>query len=466
MTRKAYIYQLTDPRKPEFIRYVGKSLNPLNRLSCHIYESRRQRLDTYLYKWIRQLTSEGLRPELTIIEEVEFENDSSWGEREAYHIKRLREAGHKLTNHTDGGDGPSLTEATKAKLRAINLGKKMSPEACAKLSEAKKGKPYTEAQRKAALNRKPVSDLTRKKMSEARKGVPKSEVHKAKMRLNRHTEETKLKMSIRWSDEVKKSHSEKVSGVKHGKATPVIGTHIVTGEQILLDYMGKSKEIFGKNIRQDIRQCCKGIRKQARGYFWKYAAIAIYAFIFISTHAYAGSLLGEEAVVQARKYSYVREITNHNDAPEIDQFLAYIGLPKQLSWCAAYVIFSYKNASEILHVKQPLPKYGRVAMLWETCKRNPLKYRTFTADDVRFGSVQLQAGDIPIFAHGTIRNGDFNGHTGLVQSQLSNVKMQTIEGNTSSGNGGSQREGNGVFERTRTISPGTFRIIGFCRVRP
>lgn len=187
--------------------------------------------------------------------------------------------------------------------------------------------------------------------------------------------------------------------------------------------------------------------------------------LFAATQAHASDLPAA-AVEHAHKYLNVRERTNHNDAPEIDRFLAYLGLPKGLSWCAAYSIYCYKEASDELNVKQPLPKYGRVAMLWEACQRNPLRYKAFTADQVRMGSVALKAGDLPIFANGTIRNGDFNGHTGLVESQLSNVKMHTIEGNTASGNTGNQREGNGVYERTRTITPGNFRIIGFCRVLP
>lgn len=186
--------------------------------------------------------------------------------------------------------------------------------------------------------------------------------------------------------------------------------------------------------------------------------------LLLASTAYAAEL-PEAAVDNAHKYLHVRERSNRNDAPEIDRFLAYIGLPKGLSWCAAFSIYNYKEAASELQVKQPWPKYGRVAMLWGYCKRNPLKYRAITADDVRFGSVQLRPGDLPVWANGTIRNGDFNGHTGLVVSQLSPLKIKTIEGNTSSGDKGSQRDGNGVFERTRAIAPGTFRIVGFCRAR-
>lgn len=171
------------------------------------------------------------------------------------------------------------------------------------------------------------------------------------------------------------------------------------------------------------------------------------------------------AVNNAHKYLHVREKTNHNDSPEIDRMLAYLGLPKGLSWCAAFSLWNYHEAADELRVKQPFPKYGRVAMLWSTCQRNPLRYRAITPDEVRLGSVRLQPGDLPIWAHGTIKTGDFNGHTGLVEQQLSPRSFRSIEGNTQPGPGGNQREGGGVYERTRAIEAGSFRIIGFCRAR-
>lgn len=190
----------------------------------------------------------------------------------------------------------------------------------------------------------------------------------------------------------------------------------------------------------------------------------ILPLILVATCCQAADL-PQAATDNARKYLYVRERTNRNDAPEIDRFLAYLGLPKHLSWCAAFAIYQYKESADELHVKQPFPKYGRVAMLWDACKRNPLKYRAITADEVRFGSVSLRPGDLPVFAHGTIKSGDFNGHTGLVVTQFSPRSFKSIEGNTQPGPGGNQREGGGVYERTREINVGNFRILGFCRPR-
>lgn len=184
----------------------------------------------------------------------------------------------------------------------------------------------------------------------------------------------------------------------------------------------------------------------------------------ISTQAQSSGL-PQAAADNAKKYLHVREKTNHNDAPEIDRWLAYLGLPKGLSYCAAFSIYNFKEAADVLNVKQPWPRYGRVSMLKEVCQRNPLKYRWIAADEVRFGTVQLHPGDLPMWAAGAIRGGDFNGHTGLVQSQLSNLKFRTIEGNTMPGNTGNQREGGGVYQRTRTITLGNFRLLGFCRIR-
>lgn len=186
------------------------------------------------------------------------------------------------------------------------------------------------------------------------------------------------------------------------------------------------------------------------------------AVALLASTAYADEL-PRAAVDNAHKYLHVRERSNRNDAPEIDRFLSYLGLPKGLAWCAAFSLYNYKEAADVLQVRQPFPRYGRVAMLWETCKRHPLKYRTITADQVRLGSVQLQAGDLPIWASGRIKGGDFNGHTGLVLAQISPIRFYSIEGNTTPGPTGNQRDGGGVYERVRSISPGSFRILGFCR---
>lgn len=176
--------------------------------------------------------------------------------------------------------------------------------------------------------------------------------------------------------------------------------------------------------------------------------------------------LQDLVIVNAEKYLYVQELTNNNDAPEIDMFLAYLGLPKHLSWCAAYTIFAYHEAADSLHIKNPLPKLGKVSTLWEFSQENELRYKTFEAEEVLSGEEKLTKSDIPIWAHGIVKNNDFSGHTGLVRYQISKDKFATIEGNTTPGDKGNQREGGGVYERERKLAIGSsFQVLGFIRVK-
>jgi hypothetical protein len=104
----------------------------------------------------------------------------------ALEVERIafwREAGVDLANYTKGGDGVS--------------GLKMSDEAKAKMSAAKKGLPG----RITMLGRK-HSEETKAKMSAAHSGVKKSPEHAAKVGLRHkgktffHTDESRAKMSL------------------------------------------------------------------------------------------------------------------------------------------------------------------------------------------------------------------------------------------------------------------------------
>lgn len=68
-------------------------------------------------------------------------------------------------------------------------------------------------------------------------------------------------------------------------------------------------------------------------------------------------------------------------------------------------------------------------------------------------------GDLALF---DTPGGDPAVHVGLVLARLDASTYDTVEGNTSSGSGGSQDNGGGVFKRRRSTG-GTFRIIGFAR---
>lgn len=75
------------------------------------------------------------------------------------------------------------------------------------------------------------------------------------------------------------------------------------------------------------------------------------------------------------------------------------------------------------------------------------------------GPTSGQPGDLVLF---DTPGGDPAVHVGMVEKKINDATYQTIEGNTSSGSGGSQSEGGGVFRRQRSTQ-GHFRIIGFAR---
>lgn len=141
-----FIYALKDPRDGA-VRYIGKAKDPRRRLYLHLREAQRGENHTHKNCWVRSLLLSGENPGLEILDEV-----PDWQQNffERAYIKVYREAGTKLTNLTDGGDGGATT-----------TGRKLSPEQCAAISARNKGVPKTTEHRaalSAALIGRPVPE--------------------------------------------------------------------------------------------------------------------------------------------------------------------------------------------------------------------------------------------------------------------------------------------------------------------
>ncbi len=109
-----YIYALKDPITKE-IRYIGRSKYPKQRLYEH-HHIKRLMGPTHRNRWILSLLNQGLRAELSILEEC---NEKNWSEREKYWIANTP----NLTNTLLGGEGEferhkphPYTEETKQKI--------------------------------------------------------------------------------------------------------------------------------------------------------------------------------------------------------------------------------------------------------------------------------------------------------------------------------------------------------------
>ncbi len=143
-----------------------------------------------------------------------------------------------------------------------------------------------------------------------------------------------------------------------------------------------------------------------------------------------------------------------NRGARVERFLQSVGLGPGQPWCAAYVSYVLGATG----VRAPLDGRRRVI-------RSGLAARFITARSVRAsealrGVKQVPPGAVVIWRKG---NGPF-GHAGFAVS-WDGASGETVEGNTSSGRAGSQRDGDGVWRRQRRISPGSyFRIVSFTPV--
>lgn len=144
------IYGLVDPDTGG-IRYIGKSIRPLERLGNHLNDKSK----CHRAHWLAGLVARGLRPQLVILEWLTESED--WKAAERTWIARGKSLGWMLTNNTDGGDGVAgLPAETRNRMAAVWRGRKHRPESLAKL--------------KAARALRVCGDETRAKMSASQSG--------------------------------------------------------------------------------------------------------------------------------------------------------------------------------------------------------------------------------------------------------------------------------------------------------
>jgi hypothetical protein len=135
-----YIYCLRDPRSGD-VRYVGKTNNPKKRRVTHYAQSMLEhgRAKT---KWVLELRSLGLRPELHVLETCD---ETTWRERERFwiaHYSGIR----KLLNARLGGEiiPPRTKESYRAQGERMR-GRPRPPEVLAKMSKSLKGHNVSES---------------------------------------------------------------------------------------------------------------------------------------------------------------------------------------------------------------------------------------------------------------------------------------------------------------------------------
>jgi hypothetical protein len=161
-------------------------------------------------------------------------------------------------------------------------------------------------------------------------------------------------------------------------------------------------------------------------------------------------MLLREKLVQAEiaaARAGIREVGANNHGPWVKRFLAEVGLPEGYAWCDAFQSYEeHAAAGERLPIES-----ASVAQTYELAKARGWLAAIPARGDL--GCINWTAAGPP-----------FGDHIALVISARSLPgywKLQTVEGNTSSGVAGSQGDGDGVFLRTRVIAK---RQIAFVRI--
>lgn len=126
----------------------------------------------------------------------------------------------------------------------------------------------------------------------------------------------------------------------------------------------------------------------------------------------------------------VRESGGNNHGPWVEAILGSTGLDAGYPWCAASCEFSAQVAGVTMG-----PERGKAAAV--------ANWREWASAHNRLGTIPAR-GRLCTLIHP-----DGSGHMGIVAEVRANGSMRTYEGNTSSGQGGSQADGDGLFERLR-----------------
>lgn len=250
-----YIYTLEDPRTDE-VRYVGKTINPKDRLRHHISKARTSKSPKeHSKRWIKSLLNENLLPKMKILLLVE---SKEW---EFYEIECIKLFSN-LTNMTEGGQSVWWSKLSEEERKTFK--KKMSVVNKQRIISDETREAWRQNAIKTHTGRK-RSKQTKEKISakmlgegNPRFGVSISEDTRNKLKESskkrKHSPETKLKMR-----EVQK----KICGVRVAQYD-LNNNHVAT-----FDSLAEASRATGAS-HSNISACCRGRLKKAGGSIWRY----------------------------------------------------------------------------------------------------------------------------------------------------------------------------------------------------
>jgi CHAP domain len=125
-----------------------------------------------------------------------------------------------------------------------------------------------------------------------------------------------------------------------------------------------------------------------------------------------------------------------NSGPQVDTYLASVGLGSGFSWCQAFVYWCYREAAKMAGCGNPAFRTASVADCWN---KTSAEFKTTKIDALK-NRPAVAPGSQVIFLYGRGL-----GHTGLVE-HVDEAGIHTIEGNS---NTDGSREGYEVVRHVR-----------------
>lgn len=174
-------------------RYVGLTTEGLTRFRGHLVGAKNPTNPSYNYSKSKWMRKHYFNVTFDILEIVENADLLPLAEMKWIHILKTR--GHRLLNHTDGGEGirgHKFSPETRAKLSASRTGEK-NHRYGTKATQEHRDK-ISESNRRRVL-----SDATKAKIGKASKGRTHSDVTRAKMSLTHTHKNRHIKLGV--SDE-------------------------------------------------------------------------------------------------------------------------------------------------------------------------------------------------------------------------------------------------------------------------
>jgi CHAP domain len=133
------------------------------------------------------------------------------------------------------------------------------------------------------------------------------------------------------------------------------------------------------------------------------------------------------ALAIAQSQLGVHEQGGNNVGPEVNAYLASVGLDPGFSWCQAFMFWCFREASKRLGLVNPVPRTGSTQRLWALSE-------PITRDS------NPKPGYVYVLQHSPTA-----GHVGIIESVAADGTIVEISGNT---NQTGSRDGNSVWQHT------------------